>query len=120
MPKQPRKRGGVTEVVVGLNFHPRAWVPDNLRESTNVVVRCLLSMSAEHPAKMVVDAAYPQVRLPQGLAEAADNSTVRRVFRSALLEALRNRLEAEVRPIPNGVVDWSGGMLSEEVVNNED
>lgn len=119
LPKEPIRKRGVTEVIVGLNFHPRSWTPESVRESTNVIVKCLLSKSPEYLG-LVVDAAYPQSPLPGGLSETANNSAGRRSFRSALLEALRNRLEDKVRPIPNGVVDWTGGMLREEVVNNED
>lgn len=104
---------------MGLNFHPRSWSPDNLTESKNVIVKCLLSRSQEYFA-LVVDAAYPQVRLPGGLAEAPGDPKAKRDFRKALHEALENRLEDKVRPIPNSVVDWTGGMLSEELLNNED
>jgi len=112
MLRQPSSRG-VTEVVVGLNFHPRPWVPDNLRESTNVIVKCLLSRSAEYPA-LVVDSAVPIDPLPGGLAGERNNSKAKRNFREALLEALQNRLEDDVRPIQHSVVDWEGVMLLDQ------
>ena len=107
------KKGGVTEAVVGLIFHPRPWVPDNLRESTNVVIKCLLSKSPYYLA-LVVDAAYPQSPLPKGLAEGPDSSATKRDFRMALREALRIRLDGDVRPIANGVVDWKREMSASE------
>lgn len=113
MLKQPSSRG-VTEVVVGLNFHPRPWVPDNLRESTNVVIKCLLSRSPTYPGSLVVDTAIPVEPLPGGLAGVGYNSKAKRGFRKALLEALQNRLEDDVRPIQNSVVDWDGEMLVSE------
>jgi len=113
--KQPSNRG-VTEVVVGLNFHPRPWVPDNLRESTQVIVKCLLSRSAVYPA-LVVDSAVPIDPLPGGIA--GKGYSAKRSFRDALLEALQNRLEDDIRPIQNSVVDWEGAMLVDGGAENE-
>ncbi len=116
MPTRLYRKRGVREVVVGLNFHERLWAPDNLMESTNVIVKCLLSTSTY--GNLVVDAAYPQVPLPGGLAEEASSnarSRARIEFRSALLEALQNRLVDDVLPIPDGVVDWQSETLGSEV-----
>lgn len=107
-------RSGLTEVVAVLNFYPRAWAPEALPESIEVVVRCLLSRTSYEKA-FVVDGAYPLVRLPGGLAcRGAEPRIPKRAFRAALFEALSEKVKPDpIHKISYSSIDWEGGMLDE-------